>query len=69
MIEGGSATLYQRTKSTVVTQEFELPAAKQLHFWLAGGDLDDLIEAEQESLFLPRKGAQLDIKSSDWTTK
>jgi len=48
MIEGGSATLYQRTKSTVVTQEFELPAAKQLHFWLAGGDLDDLIEAEQE---------------------
>lgn len=48
MIENGDARLYKRKKSTVVTQEFDLPAARQLHFWLAGGDLDDLIQAERE---------------------
>ena len=48
MVEEGSAVLHQRPHSTFVTQEFELPKARQLHFWLAGGDLDDLIEAEKE---------------------
>ena len=48
MVRAGDATLHLREHSTLVTQEFELPRARQLHFWLAGGDLADLIEAERE---------------------
>jgi len=48
MVEGNDASLHIRKHSTVVTQEFSFPQAKQLHFWLAGGDLQELIKTEKE---------------------
>ena len=31
-----------------MTQEIDLPRGVQLHFWLAGGDLDELMEIERD---------------------
>ena len=44
LLNSGEAKLYCTKNSTIVTQEFEYPKAKQLHFWLAGGDLKDIIK-------------------------
>lgn len=42
------AALFVGEKSAVVTQEMILPVGRQLHFWLAGGDLDELVEIEAD---------------------
>ena len=43
LLNSGEAKLRSTKKSTIVWQEFSYPKAKQLHFWLAGGDLKDII--------------------------
>lgn len=48
MIQRGDAHLYVGANSAVVTQDLDLPTGKQLHFWLAGGDLNELIKIEQD---------------------
>lgn len=48
MIQNGEANLYVGANSAVVTQDLNLPTGKQLHFWLAGGDLNELIKIEQD---------------------
>ena len=48
MILGGSAALFVGEGSAVVAQEIKLPAGRQLHFWLAAGDLDELVEIERD---------------------
>ena len=47
MVEDGRATLHVGDRCAVVTQEMKLPAGRQLHYWLAGGDLDELREIEK----------------------
>jgi len=47
MVEDGKAALHVGGRCAVVTQEMELPAGRQLHYWLAGGDLDELREIEK----------------------
>ena len=42
MIEAGEAALFVGQKSAVVTQEIDVPAGRILHFWLAGGDVNEL---------------------------
>jgi hypothetical protein len=46
MLLSGEAALFVGDRSAVVTQEIEIPAGRQLHFWLAGGDLDELVRIE-----------------------
>jgi len=48
LLLAGEAALFVGDRSAVVTQEFELPAGRQLHFWLAGGDLDELVLIEAD---------------------
>lgn len=48
LLNSGEAKLYCTKNSTIVTQEFEYPKAKQLHFWLAGGDLKEIIKNGRE---------------------
>lgn len=48
LIVARDAHLYVGHKSAVVTQELELPTRRQLHFWLAGGDLQEIIEIERD---------------------
>jgi hypothetical protein len=48
MIIGGRAALWVGSECAVVTQEIDLPRGVQLHFWLAGGDLDELMEIERD---------------------
>ena len=48
MILGGSAALFVGEGSAVVAQEIKLPTGRQLHFWLAAGDLDELVEIERD---------------------
>jgi len=48
MVMERDADLYVGRASAVVTQELDLPTGRQLHFWLAGGDLDELIEIERD---------------------
>ena len=47
MVEDGKAQLYVGNRCAVVTQIMDLPAAKQLHYWLAGGDLGELRKIEK----------------------
>lgn len=42
------AALFVGERSAVVTQEITLPVGRQLHFWLAGGDLEELVEIEAD---------------------
>ena len=44
MLNSGDAKIRCGEKSTIVWQEFEHPNASQIHFWLAGGDLKDIIK-------------------------
>lgn len=48
MITSGRAALFVGQQSAVVTQEISLPVGRQLHFWLAAGDLDELVEIERD---------------------
>ena len=45
---GGQGRLLDHALFAVVTQELNLPTGRQLHFWLAGGDLNELIKIEQD---------------------
>ncbi len=47
MVEDGKVSLHVGDRCAVVTQEMEFPAGRQLHYWLAGGDLDELREIEK----------------------
>lgn len=42
-IEAGEATFWPGRESACVTQFWEFPRAKALNFWLAGGDLEELL--------------------------
>lgn len=42
-ITAGEAQFWPGENSAVVTQFWEFPRAKALNFWLAGGDLDELV--------------------------
>jgi len=44
MVMARDADLYVGDASAVVTQDLDLPTGRQLHFWLAGGDLDEVIK-------------------------
>ena len=48
MIIDGMADLFVGEDCAVVTQEIELPIGVQLHFWLAGGDLDELVKIQKD---------------------
>ena len=48
MILDGMAELFVGEDCAVVTQEIELPIGIQLHFWLAGGDLDELVRIQRD---------------------
>ena len=48
MVMARDAELYVGGLSAVVTQELNLPTGRQLHFWLAGGDLNELIKIERD---------------------
>ena len=48
MIIAGSAALFVGEDSAVVATEIILPVGRQLHFWLAAGDLDELVEIERD---------------------
>jgi hypothetical protein len=48
MINRGEAALYVGKNSAVVTQEIDLPVGTQLHFWLAAGDLGEMVEMERD---------------------
>jgi hypothetical protein len=41
-IAAGEATFWPGQGSAMVTEILDLPGAKVLHFWLCGGDLDEL---------------------------
>lgn len=43
-IRAGRAYLWYGPRSAVVTRVHDLPRAKELRIWLAGGDLDELLE-------------------------
>ena len=45
-IEANKATFWAFEKSVCVTQMIDWPRLKQLHFWLVGGDLEDLLSHE-----------------------
>jgi hypothetical protein len=47
MVEDGKAQLHVGERCAVVTQIMEFPAGRQLHYWLAGGDLNELREIEK----------------------
>ena len=47
MVEDGKAQLHVGNRCAVVTQEMDFPAGRQLHYWLAGGDLKELKEIEK----------------------
>jgi len=47
MIRTGAASLYTSENSAVVTQVLDMPNGKQLHYWLAGGDLKELKQLEK----------------------
>ena len=47
MVEDGKAQLHVGNRCAVVTQEMDFPAGRQLHYWLAGGDLEELQEIEK----------------------
>ena len=49
------AKLHAGEKSAIVTQILTMPSGRQLHFWLAGGDLDELVKMEKELVFEARK--------------
>jgi len=42
----GKADLWPGEKSAIVTEIITYPLGKCLHFWLAGGDLDELMKME-----------------------
>lgn len=42
------AELWPGKAAAVVTEFIEYPKGRTLHFWLAGGDLDELREQEQQ---------------------
>jgi len=48
MLNNGDAKIRCGEKSTIVWQEFEHPNANQIHFWLAGGDLKDIVKNGHE---------------------
>lgn len=48
MIQRGEVNLYVGDNSAVVTQDLDMPTGKQLHFWLAGGNLNELIKIEKD---------------------
>lgn len=41
-IASGEAVFWPAPKAAMVTEVLELPRAKVMHFWLCGGDLDEL---------------------------
>lgn len=45
-IEGGKAQFWPGEKSAVVTEILTFPRKKVCHYWLAGGDLDELLDME-----------------------
>lgn len=47
MVDAGEAVLYVGKRSAIVTQELNLPRGPQLHFWLAAGDLGEVVEMVQ----------------------
>jgi hypothetical protein len=48
MIVSGEAALFVGKGSAVVTQELHLPTGTQLHFWLAAGDLGEIVAMERD---------------------
>ena len=48
LVLNNEAALFVGKKSAVVTQEIILPVGRQLHFWLAGGDLEELVDIEAD---------------------
>jgi|TARA_R110000824_G_scaffold14173_3_gene60612 hypothetical protein len=48
MLNNGDAKIRCGEKSTIVWQEFKHPNANQIHFWLAGGDLKDIVKNGHE---------------------
>jgi len=44
MIKEGTAALFVGEDSAIVTQEIDTPTGRLLHFWLAGGELEELAE-------------------------
>lgn len=56
MIMEGRAALWVGDRCAVVTQEIDLPRETQLHFWLAGGDLDEVVEIVSDVEAAAREG-------------
>ena len=50
MVEDGKAQLHVGNRCAVVTQEMDFPAGRQLHYWLAGGDLEELQEIAMDHM-------------------
>ena len=45
-IDAGRATLWPFERSCLVSQIIDYPRLRQFSYWLAGGDLDDLLSKE-----------------------
>lgn len=46
-IAAGEAVFWPGERSAIVTEFIDYPRHKALHFWLSGGDMDELVERMQ----------------------
>ena len=46
LIQNNNATFWPLEKSVIVTEFVQWPRFKQLHYWLVGGDLQELLSVE-----------------------
>lgn len=49
-VEAGEAHFWPGVRSAVVTQFWDFPRLKAIHYWLAGGELDEIVEQMQPTI-------------------
>lgn len=49
-VERGEAHFWPGERSAVVTQFWDFPRLKALHYWLAGGELEEIVERMQPDI-------------------